>query len=170
MSRQSRERFLQAIKLEGMEDFKLFGLGVQDATITYDADEDSVRYVIDKAGRTINKGYTLSTDVEQYVYKGDVLFNAIDKIRRNQEIGDKAGGELLNVNLYDSEDEQPANVTGDKFDISITVTSFGGSSEDPLSIGYTINYQGAPELGTVAITYGEDEPTFKFTKDEAVEG
>ena len=27
MSRQSRERFLQAIKLDGMEDFKLFGLG-----------------------------------------------------------------------------------------------------------------------------------------------
>ena len=166
----SREKFLQAMKLGALEEYILIGEGITDLGITYDADTDTKRYIIDKAGRTTNKGYTLSSDVEQEVFPESVLFKEIDKIRRGLLIGDDAKGKLININKYESSVEQPASVSGEEFDIEIVITGFAGSSEDPLSINYTINYQGAPVLGKVAIDYTGEDAKFTFTKDEAVEG
>lgn len=163
VKRQGRERFVQAIKIGKLTDFKLFGFGVEDASITYDTDEETVKWVTQKSGSTINKGYTLTTGVDQVVYTDDPLFEEIDEIRRKQIIGENAQGQLLNINLYDSDDEQPESVSGELFNIEIVANEFGG--QDDLSIGYTINYQGSPKLGTVAIDYEGDEPVFTFTED-----
>ena len=165
---QGRERLLQAIKLGELEDYTLFGWGVQEASIEYEADEETLKFVTQKSGMTENKGYTLSQSVDQMVYTDDPLFPVIDKIRKEQGIGAKASGQLLNINLYDSDEEEPAQVSGEEFNIGITITSFGGSAEDKLGIGYTINYNSSPKLGKVAITY--DPLKFTFTETPAVEG
>ena len=163
---QGRERFAQAIKLGALTDYTLFGWGVQDASIEYESDEDTLKFVVQRAGMTENKGYTLTQAVEQMVYTDDPLFPVIDKIRREQGLGAKASGKLININLYDSDLEEPASVSGEEFDISVTINSFGGSAEDKLGISYTINFQGSPKLGTVAITYTPDLK-FAFTETPA---
>ena len=160
---QGRERLLQAIKLGELTDYTLFGWGVQDASIEYESDEETLKFVTQKAGMTENKGYTLTQAVEQIVYTDDPLFPVIDKIRREQGLGAEASGKLINVNLYDSDEEQPATVSGEEFDIGITINSFGGASEDKLGISYTINFNGSPKLGNVAITYGA-KLGFAFTE------
>ena len=165
---QGRERLLQAIKLGTLEEYTLFGWGVQEASIEYEADEETLKFVTQKSGMTENKGYTLSQSVDQMVYTDDPLFPVIDKIRKEQGIGAKASGKLLNINLYDSDEEEPASVTGEEFDIGITITTFGGSAEDKLGIGYTINYNSSPKIGNVAITYKPLK--FTFTETPAVEG
>ena len=163
---QGRQRFLQAIKVGELTDYTLFGWGVQEATIEYEADEETLRFVTQKSGMTENKGYTLNQSVEQIVYTDDPLFPVIDKIRKEQGIGASAAGKLININLYDSEEEEPTSVSGEEFDIGITINSFGGASEDKLGISYTINYNGSPVLGKVAIDY----ETQKFTFTEGTEG
>lgn len=161
-----RDQFLQAMKLGAVVDYKILGWGATDIGIEYEADEETKRYVTQRSGHTINKGYTLSSSVEQEVFTDDPLFAEIDKIRKNQSVGQSARGKLLNVNLYDSEEEQPASVSGEEFAIEIVVNSFAGPAEDPLSISYTINYQGSPVIGKVALTYEPDgDITFAFTKD-----
>jgi hypothetical protein len=157
---QGRERLLQAIKIGSLTDYVEFGWGVTDASIEYESDEETLKFVNQKSGMTENKGYTLSQSVEQMVYTDDPLFAPLDKIRKEQSIGAKASGKLLNINLYDSDEEFPATVTGEEFDIGITITSFGGSSEDKLGIGYTINFNGSPTLGNVAIDYETNKFTF----------
>lgn len=163
-----RDRFIQAIKIGTITDYKLFGWGVTDTGIEYESDEETKRFVTQKNGFTENKGYTLSSSVEQEVYVDDPLFPVIDNIRRRLLIGEGARGQMLNCNLYMQEAEQPATCTGEEFDISITINSFAGPAEDPLSISYTINYQGSPKIGNVALTYGEDEITFAFTPETPV--
>lgn len=169
LKEQSRDRFLQAIKLGTLTDFEVLGWGVADLGIEYETDEQTDKWVTQRVGSTRNKGYTLSSAVDEVIFADNPIFKEIDKIRRGLLVGEKASGTLLNINLYDSELEQPASVSGEEFGIEIAINSFAGPSEDPLSISYTINYQGAPVLGTVAITYGEEKPTFVFTKDVAGE-
>lgn len=163
-----RDQFLQAMKLGAVTDYKILGWGATDIGIEYETDEETKRFVTQRNGSTVNKGYTLSSSVEQEVFTDDPLFEEIDKIRRNLSIGQLAKGSLLNVNLYDSEEELPESVSGEEFAIEVVVNSFAGPAEDPLSISYTINYQGSPVVGTVALTYETDgDITFAFTKEEA---
>lgn len=162
---QSRDKFLQAIKLGAITDYKVFGWGAPEVSIEYETEEETTRWVVQKAGATRNKGYTLSSSVDIVVLTDDPLFKEFDIIRRGLLTGEKAMGKLLNVNLYDSDEEAPKSVSGEEFDIQVSINTFGGASEDDLGLSLTINYQGAPTLGQVAITYGEDEPTFAFTKD-----
>lgn len=161
-----REKWAQAIKIGDLTEYSLFGWGVTDASQEYESDEETTKYVTQKAGMTINKGYTLTQGVEQTVYVDDPLFKVIDNIRKRQLLGEDASGKLLNVNLYDKPDEdKPALVSGEEFDISITINSFGGSSDDRLPISYTINLNGAPKIGNVALTWGADDITFEFTEE-----
>lgn len=163
-----RDQFLQAMKLGAVATYKILGWGATDIGIEYETDEETKKFVTQRSGHTTNKGYTLSSSVEQEVFTDDPLFAEIDKIRKNLTIGQGAKGKLLNVNLYDSELEQPASVSGEEFAIEVVVNSFAGPAEDPLSISYTINYQGSPVIGTVALTYEPDgDITFVFTKGEA---
>lgn len=162
VKRQGRERFLQAIKVGSLTNYAILGFGVEDLSITYDTDEETVKWVTQKSGSTTNKGYTLTSGVEQKVFRDDPLFPEIDKIRRNQSIGEDASGTLLNINLYDSDSEKPTEVDGELFNIEVVINEFGG--QDDLSITYTINYQGSPKLGTVTIDYTGDTPTFTFSE------
>lgn len=161
-----RERFLQAIKIGEIVDFTIFGYGSSDIALTYDADEDTTKFVTQKSGQTVNKGYTVSSDVEQIVFTDDPLFAVIDKIRRSRAVGATAQGQMLDIHLYDSDDEKPVSVSGALNNIEIVITSFAGSAEDPLSISYKVNYQGSPKEGTVAINYESEVAKYTFTEDE----
>ena len=48
---QGRERLLQAIKLGELADYTLFGWGVQEASIEYEADEETLKFVTQKSAR-----------------------------------------------------------------------------------------------------------------------
>ena len=154
-----RHKFLQFVKLTGMTDFSVLGVGSTDISMEYSADSETYKWVTQKGGKTISKGYEVTSGVEQFVHADDPLFEAIDKLRRRLATSD-AVGELINVFSYETEDDFPTTAPAEKWDISIEFTTFGGSSEDPLTIGYTINYNGTPEVGVATVDYDTATATF----------
>lgn len=74
-----RDQFLQAMKLGSVVDYKILGWGATDIGIEYETDEETKRFVTQRNGSTVNKGYTLSSSVEQEVFTDDPLFAEIDK-------------------------------------------------------------------------------------------
>src|SRR5690554_325190 len=157
---EQRYKFLQFIKLGDMEAFKILGVGVSDLSMEYSGDEESYRWVTQKNGKTINRGYEVTSGVEQLVHSDDPVFSAIDAIRRKLGVGAEASGEIVNVFAYEEEDDFPTTAPAEKWDVSITINSFGGGAEDGLTIGYTINYNGTPVEGNATIDYEDKEATF----------
>ena len=158
-----RHSFLQFMKIGTLEEFSVLGVGSSDLSMEYSADEETYKWVTQKGGKTVTKGYEVTSGVEQYVHQDDPLFPAIDKLRRALATGSAANGQLINVFAYEVEDDQPTTAPAEQWDISISFETFGGSAEDPLTIGYTINYNGTPEAGTATIDYDLKTATFAET-------
>ena len=165
---QSRERLVQFIKLGDMEDFALFGYGVEDTSKDYEAKEEELQYVTQRTPFTETTAYKVSQGVSQKVYLDDPFFLVVDRLRREQAVGDKASGILIDLNYYLHEEDYPENVEADQTEISITFTNFGGPAGEVLGIEYTINYNSKPKLGMAAVDYGTMKVT--FTETPAVEG
>ena len=68
-----RDQFLQAMQLGSAVTYKILGWGATDIGIEYEADEETKKYVTQRGGQTINKGYTLSSSVEQEVFIVDSI-------------------------------------------------------------------------------------------------
>lgn len=158
---QGRERFVQFIKIGAMEAYSILGEGSEDISIEYSAQSQTYKWVTQKNGKTVTTGYEMTSGVEQYVQTDDPLFTAIDGLRRKLATT-TAIGTILNVALYMG--EEPA-LTGaaDEHDISISFNQFGGSSDNPLVIGYTINYNGDPRPGVATLVPLTKSATFAPT-------
>lgn len=154
-----RHQFLQFVKIGDMEEYKILGVGAQDIAIEYSATTNSYRWVTMKNSKAVTTGYEMTSGVEQYVHNDDPLFKVIDELRRDLATT-KAVGSILNVALYLQEEDEPETASADEQDISIEFNTFGGSSEDPLTIGYTINYNGDPRKGVATLDYEEKTATF----------
>ena len=154
-----RDQFLQFIKLGEMENYTILGVGSEEISLEYSAESNTYKWVTMKNGVTITTGYELTSGVEQFVHTKDPLFPVIDKLRRALAT-DKATGSILNVAVYLSEDEEPTTCPADEHDISIEFNTFGGSSDSPLTIGYTINYNGDPQEGVATLDYEGKTATF----------
>lgn len=158
-----RHEFLQFVKIGVSEVFNVLGVGSSDLSLEYSATSNTYKWVTQKNGKTVTTGYELTSGVEQYVHKDDPLFTAIDKLRRKLATGVEATGEILNVYVYEGVGEAPLTAPADKMDIGIEFNTFGGGSEDPLTIGYTINYNGTPVEGIATIDYDTQTATFAPT-------
>lgn len=154
-----RHQFLQFVKIGEMEDYKILGVGSQDIAIEYSATTNTYKWVTMKNGKAVTSGYEMTSGIEQFVHSDDPIFKVIDDLRRELATS-KAVGTILNVALYLQEEERPTSASADEQDISIEFNTFGGSSEDPLTIGYTINYNGDPRKGVATLDYEEKTATF----------
>ena len=155
-----RHQLLQFVKLGEMEAYSILGVGSEDIAIEYSAQSNTYKWVTQKNGKVITTGYEMTSGVEQYVHADDPLFSAIDKLRRSLAVGSKASGSILTVALYLQDEEEPATASADEQGISIEFNTFGGSSDNPLSIGYTLNYSGDPKEGIATLDYVAKTATF----------
>lgn len=158
-----RDKFLQFVKIGGMTAFGVLGVGSTDLSMEYSPESNTYKWVTQKNGKTITTGYEVSSGVEQFIHKDDPLFEEVDKMRRALATGSDAEGQIINVYIYEAVGELPTTAPADQTNISIEFSSYGGSSDDPLQIGYTINYNGTPKAGTATIDYDTNSATFLAT-------
>lgn len=126
--------------------------GVTSLAIDYSAEVTSEQYIGDKSASISIDSYAPSSSVDMIAYQGDAVFAFVDNLRKKRATGAECETELLNVNIYESNNSYWA----EKQPVLIEITSFGG--EDNVSIGYTIHFNGDPVEGTVTIQDGV--PTF----------
>ena len=155
-----RHQLLQFVKLGEMEAYSILGVGSEDIAIEYSAQSNTYKWVTQKNGKTVTTGYEVTSGVEQFVHADDPLFVVIDKLRRSLATGTKATGSILTVALYLQDEEEPTTASADEQEISIEFNTFGGSSDNPLTIGYTINYSGDPTEGVATLDYEAKTATF----------
>lgn len=122
------------------------GDGVSDLSIEYNAQTVTNQYISEDSATTDVTGYQPSSSVTQYANKGDAVYDYVNELRRSRAIGSDCITSLVNVDVYDEKAEN--SYWAEKQTVAISIDSYGGSAEDPLTIGYTISYRGDPEGGT----------------------
>ena len=132
------------------------GHGVAENTISYNANVVTETFIHqDNASNSVDS-YAPQIPVTQYAYKGDEVFDYVDKLRKNRATGTECETQLLIVYVYDTEDN--TSYGAELNDIAIQVDSYGGAGGERAQIAYNILFNGDPTQGTATLKDGT--PTF----------
>jgi len=154
----------------GTSKFRLAGVYSDDLSISYNPTTEESQDVTEVASTTDVTGYALNIPVSTKVVakagdKGYELSAYIQKLRRKLATAGDAETEVLIVDTYEGSD---GSFTAQKFRGTIQVDTYGGPASESLGIDYTVNINGEPEDGTVAITKAANgDMTAEFTKASA---
>ena len=143
-------------------DWQREGKNASEMTAQMNPQTSTSQDVTQDTGETDITGYQPNIPVSKSVSVGDPVFEFIDNIRRTRAILSDSYSQILNVDVFNPNDDKtyPAEMQ----DVSIQIDTFGGAASSPLTIGYTYNYRGDPKLGTVTI---DDDGKVTFTATEA---
>lgn len=155
MDKITREQFVTYLNTtpSAEETWALLGIGITGYGISYNPQVTTEKWIIHKSATSSLDSYQKQGDVSQKCYKGDPVFEYINEIRRNSDIGAKVQTQVLDIDRYDSTVEGTYNAT--KSEVIIAITNY--MAEDAV-IEYTIYYNGDPVVGTV--TFADEKPTF----------
>lgn len=151
----------------GTSKFRLAGVYSDDLSISYNPTTEESQDVTEVASTTDVTGYALNIPVSTKVVakagdKGYELSAYIQKLRRSLATAGDAETEVLIVDTYEGSE---GSYTAQKFKGTIQVDTYGGPASESLGIDYTVNINGEPENGTVAITKAANgDMTAEFTK------
>lgn len=148
--------FLNTTPRETKESFKIVGNGMTSGSYSYEASETNETYIVDDNATTIIDSYALSLDGEMKCIFGDSVFDYINELRRKMATGTDAETTVLLVDKYDV--DETGAFKAQKFNCSISISSYGGDGGATPTIGFKINVNGNPINGTVTMTNGT--PTF----------
>lgn len=126
--------------------WKVVGIGVNEASVEYNAQVDTEKWIIEDTARSDHSSNQKQLSVTQRCYKGDPEFEFINSGR------DKLNyvSHVLEIDKWNgTEGSYPAK----KSDCLITIDSYSGEE-----IEYTIYFNGDPIEGTASIADGV--PTF----------
>lgn len=131
----------------------LEGKYASDLTIQMNPQTSTSQDVTQDTAETDITGYQPSMPVSKSVSKTDPAYDYINDIYRHRKILSDAYGQILNVDIFDKQEDgsYPAELQ----DVSIQIDTRGGSAADPLTIAYTYNYRGDATIGKVTIPDGK---------------
>ena len=138
------------------EKWAIVGNGMTSGSYSYEANETSETYIVDDNATTTVDGYAVSLDGEMKCIFGDEVYDYINSLRYKLATGTDAETTVLLVDKYDV--SEPSKFKAQKFNCSISISSYGGDGGATPTIGFKINVNGDPENGTVTIEDGK--PTF----------
>ena len=168
LKRPSMLMFLKVPEAEGgTSKFRLAGVYSDDLSISYNPETEESKDVTEVAATTDVTGYALNIPVSTKVVakagdKGYELSAYIQKLRRKLATAIDAETEVLIVDTYEGSE---GSYTAQKFKGTIQVDTYGGPASESLGVEYTVNINGEPVDGTVAITKAENgDMTAEFTK------
>lgn len=141
------------------ESWALVGNGMTTGSYTYEATETSETYIVNENATTTVDSYAVSLDGEMKCIYGDQVYDYINGLRYNLATGTDAVTTVLLIDKYDVDDD--GAFKAQKFDCSISISSYGGDGGATPSIGFKINVNGDPVQGTATIASGV--PTFTET-------
>ena len=126
--------------------WKVIGIGITEANVSYNPQVDSEQWIIEDSARNDHTGNQKQISITQKCYKGDPEFEFINSGR------DKLNytSHILEIDTWNgTSGTYPAK----KSDCLIAINSYSGNQ-----IEYTIYFNGDPSEGTSTITDGV--PTF----------
>lgn len=148
--------WLNTTPKDGKETWGLVGNGMTSGSYSYEASETSETYIVDENATTTIDNYNVSLDGEMKCLFGDEVYDYINGLRYNLAVGSDAVSQVLLVDKYDV--DESGNYKAQKFNCSVSVSSYGGEGGATPTIGFKINVNGRPENGSAKITSGV--PTF----------
>lgn len=148
--------FLNTTPTAQTEKMALVGNGMTSGSYSYEASETNETYIVDENATTIIDSYALSLDGEMKCIYGDDVFDYINGLRRAMATGTDAETTVWLVDKYDVDED--GSFKAQKFNCSISISSYGGDGGATPTIGFKINVNGNPMNGTVKIVSGT--PTF----------
>lgn len=154
----TREQFVTYLNTTPGESEKWakLGVGITEYGIAYNPQVTTEKWIIHKNATSSLDSYQKQGEVSQKCYKGDAVFEFINKLRRENKIGAEVQTQILDIDRFDVESaEMTPKFKAQKSDVIIAITKY--MAEDAV-IEYTIYYNGDPVLGTV--TFAEEAPTF----------
>ena len=154
--------FLNITPSGSSEDWALVGNGMTTGSYTYEATETSETYIVDDNATTTVDSYAISLDSEMKCIYGDEVFDFINELRRKLATGTDAETQVLLVDKYDT--NETGAFKAQKFNCSISISSYGGDGGATPTIAFKINVNGDPINGTVTIASGI--PTFTEDTDD----
>lgn len=141
--------FLDTTPTSSSPTWKLEGWGVEEASISYNANVERTKYIVEDSARSDHISNDKQSSITKKAYKGEECFEFINEGR------DKLNyvTHILEVDLWDGTGgTYPAKMT----DGLIAITDYSGEE-----ITYDLYFDGDPVEGTVTITGGV--PTFTPT-------
>lgn len=141
---------------KGTPTWSLIGDGVTELSVSYNPQTNTEQYIHEDVARTTVTGYQPNVAVTAQAKKGDEVYDYINGMRKSLPIGDSAVSEVVLVDRY--EEDSGKGFPAQRQEVTIQLDSYGGAASDPLSIGYTINWNGVPEQGNFKVD------TLAFTK------
>lgn len=138
------------------ESWALVGNGMTTGSYTYEATETSETYIINENATTTVDSYAISLDGEMKCIYGDQVYDYINSLRYNLATATDAETTVLLIDKYDVDDD--GSFKAQKFNCSISISSYGGDGGTTPTIGFKINVNGDPIQGTATIASGV--PTF----------
>ena len=148
--------WLNTTPAEDTENWGLVGNGMTSGAYSYEASETSETYIVDENATTTIDNYNVSLDGEMKCLFGDEVYDYINGLRYNLAVGSDAVSQVLLVDKYDV--NESGAYKAQKFNCSVSISSYGGDGGVTPTIGFKINVNGRPENGTV--TLSEGTPTF----------
>lgn len=155
---EKRKRHLWAHGLKtGENTFDRMGKGITEMELSYNATETSEKYIDEEVATTTVDEYAPSFDNEQTCYKDEPIYEYLNELRLNLATGSDAESEVVNIDVMDKQED--GSYTAQKFDCSISISSYNGTT-----IKYKVNLNRSPVDGTATIV----DKKITFTETQSV--
>lgn len=132
------------------------GKGISEMAMSYNPEEESVKYIHEDSSTNELTGYNVTSDVTQKCYKGEAIFEYIDEKRKARAIGGDAETQMLDIYMYDELGE--GVYSAEMSQVTVVISEFSGES-----ISYAVKRNGDPTIGYVTITTEGDTKKIVFT-------
>ena len=153
--------YLNTTPTENTATYNLIGCGITEQAIDYSADKESEQWITEDVKRNNINGYEISSGVSQTCYKGDPVFEYINKIRRDEDVDKLCYSDIIEVEkLYSTGEGASIKYQATKHDVIIEITKWLG---DKTVMEYTINFNGTGTKGYV--TFTDNKPVFTASAD-----
>jgi hypothetical protein len=158
IKRKSMAVFMNTEPTEETAEYNIVGINIPDLSISYNPKTETQQDITEDTGATEVVGYEPNAPVTQQATKDDAVFEFINDLRRKRAILSDADTDVVIVDIYDEVTEDTGIYKAQKQNVGIQIDSYGGSSAEPLSIGYTINFKGDPVDGEFTLTSKTFDP------------
>lgn len=141
--------------LEGSsEQYTREGIGVESLALEYNAQIDTFKSILDDVANNTFDGYEITSSInDKRIEKTDPMWAYLNHLRKNCIAGET---KFLEVDMTTANN---GSYDALLYDVLITISSFLGETA---VIGYSVNVNGKPKIGTVTYSAG-GVPTFTET-------
>ena len=133
------------------ETWSRMGKGITSQNISYNPNVTTEQYIDEDNAYSSVDSYAPSLDGTQTCYKGDPVFEYIDKLRQERAVGSALETEVLFVYMYAGES---GSFKAEKNKCVIQLGEYGGDGGGNVTMTYTIGLNGDPVVGTAAVNAG----------------